>query len=566
MRIQRIGDPELRRFTWLMLFSSAPRVVFALVGLAACQGTIGGPMPSDQASGGGVGGVPSSSGGNNGSPLGPEATWCQGSPVSVAGQQPFRRLSKREYNNAIASLFGSNDRPADRFVADERLDPFVSNANASPSDALVGAVQEAAEELAAKHIDSLVSQLQCGTGVEAELRCGQRFISEFGQRVYRRPLQPGELAAYQRLFVETRTADGFKLALAHVVQTLLQSPHFLYHVETYEDADPQTHLARLTPFSLASRLAFLITGGPPDQVLRQAAQNGQLETAHQLRLQAERLLDTVQAQATMLDFYQHWFELERLAIATVDPIKNPGFDSDMRKEMDDQATAFVSHVLSNGARLTDLLTAPFTIDAKGQQVAKGPAKPVGVLTQPALLTVNPRSVQRGRMVRQLMLCQTVPAPPPDVEAVLPARVPGESARQQWQRHVSSPACGGCHKLMDPIGFAFEHYDELGQWRDKDEGFDIDDEAEITDAGDATGVYQGVAELGAGLAASQEVQRCVTQQWLRYGLGRELADGELCAVKAAIDEFSSKQLDTRALLAALVTTTPFTHVLMTLKGP
>lgn len=548
---------------WLTKFSSTHGLIVASAGLLACQGTIGGATPSNTA--GERGGPPSSpdgSGGQNAS----QSPWCEGSFANVASSQPFRRLSKREYNNAIASLFGSKDRPADQFVADERLDPFVSNANASPSDALIEAMQNAAEELAAKHADDLLLQLQCTTGVEAELRCAQGFIADFGRRVYRRPLQPTELASYQRLFQDTRNADGFKVAIAHVVQTMLQSPHFLYHVENYEAVDPKTGLARLGAFSLASRLAFLLTGGPPDQVLRQAAENNQLETPQQLRLQAERLLDTTQAHATMLDFYQHWFELERLAIATVDPIKNPGFNSEMRKSMDDQATAFVSHVLSNGARLTDLLTAPFTIDAMGQKVAKAPASLVGVLTQPALLTVNPRSVQRGRMVRQLMLCQKVPAPPPEVEAVLPARVPGESARQQWQRHVSSPACGGCHKLMDPIGFAFERYDELGQWRDKDEGFDIDDKAEITDAGDATGVYKGVVELGAGLAASQEVHRCVTQQWLRYGLGRELADGELCAVKAAIDEFSAKQLSTRALLAALVTTTPFTHVRITPEAP
>lgn len=474
-----------------------------------------------------------------------------------AGPAPLRRLTRREYKKAVQRLLGVKVAVADRFIDDERLEPFFSNADSSPSDGVVDQYMRAAEEVAASQAKALADGLKCPAGTEAA--CGRRFVADFGRRAYRRPLTAEETARYDALFDGARGAGALEVGIQQVVQTMLQSPFFLYRVEARGPVDPRTGNATLDQHTLATRLAFFLTGAPPDEPLLAAADQGEL-VGDGLVAQARRLLATPDGEETVLDFHRHWLEVEKVARASVDPVKNPGFDNARRSALEAEANAFLlSLARSSGPRLDSLFTLDHLVNAAGERVTTPPGQRGGILTVPAVLAVNPRSVQRGRMVRELLLCQHVPAPPPDVAQDLPPLVPGQSPRQRWDRHVQDPACGGCHRLMDPIGFAFDHYDELGNWRDKDGTFDVDARGEIVGAGDADGRYDGAVALSAGLARSRALASCATEQWLRYALGRDLADPERCALPELTKTLLDAGLDTRALLVAIASAPVLSHV-------
>jgi hypothetical protein len=479
-----------------------------------------------------------------------------GCKAPEAGTSPLRRLTRRQYNKAIQRLFGGKSAPADKFLEDERVEPFVSNLDASPSDGVVEQYLTTAEELAAAQAKKLADGLKCAAGAEAA--CGRKFIADFGKRVFRRPLTTAEVDRYAKKFDEHRAAGGsVQAGVQQVVLTLLQSPYFLYHVEEWAPPDAKTGVARFDQHSLASRMSFFLTGAPPDDALIAAADRGELGAPEQIEVQARRLIDTADGQETLLDFHRYWLEIERMPRVELDPMLYKDFTATVRTSMEADANAFISHVMKNeGGRLDALFTSSYFVDAKGVRTDVDPAQRLGVLTHPATLTSSPRSVQRGRKIREMMLCQHVPPPPPGITAELPPKKPGQSPRQRWEALMDDPTCAVCHKMMNPIGFALDNFDEMGRWRETDDMLPIDPRGEITGAGDADGAFSGPVELVQQLTKSKAFVSCATEQWLRYALGRNLEEGERCAIDGLATKFAAAKLDMRALMVAIVSSPLF----------
>jgi hypothetical protein len=166
-----------------------------------------------------------------------------------------------------------------------------------------------------------------------------------------------------------------------------------------------------------------------------------------------------------------------------------------------------------------------------------------------------------------MLCQTIPAPPPEVNAGPLPPAAGTSARDRFAAHEADPTCGTCHKAMDPIGLAFENYDAVGAYRTEEGGVTIDATGEIVGARDeAAGRFVGAIELGQKLAASQQVWGCMADQWFRFALGRMEANDDACARKAIHEGFSASGGNIRQLITALVLSDSFRHVRSVGGGP
>ena len=155
-----------------------------------------------------------------------------------------------------------------------------------------------------------------------------------------------------------------------------------------------------------------------------------------------------------------------------------------------------------------------------------------------------------------MLCGVVNDPPPNVPQ-LADPTPGLSVRDRLAMHRSAAACNSCHKLMDPIGFGFEHYDGMGRWRDMDNGLAVDDSGEIA-ATDAQGTFHGAVELGRKLAASQDAQRCFAGHWLTFAYGRLETEGDACTRASLEDAFSKSGGRIQDLLLALTQTDAFLY--------
>ena len=167
-------------------------------------------------------------------------------------------------------------------------------------------------------------------------------------------------------------------------------------------------------------------------------------------------------------------------------------------------------------------------------------------------------VHRGKLVRERFLCQVPPPPPPGVNAEPPPLDPSLTARERYAAHSQEEPCRSCHRLMDPIGFAFEQFDGVGRFRTDENGNTLDVSGEIVGTARTNATFQGTAELAQLLAESPDVHDCFALHWFRYGYG--LSDGAdtECLVDALQTEFASRDLSIQGLVLALTESVHFTR--------
>ena len=445
-------------------------------------------------------------------------------PVAPIAASPLRRLTRSEVAHAVADVFGVEGiEPL--LGADERVGPFAANSVTPVSRLTVEQYLETAEHVAASA--DLQSLNPCNLLVEAGRDCATQFVAEFGPRVYRRPLteeQQASLLAIYDAFAE----DGHLAALRVVMQAMLQSPWFLYHHELAAPAEAG-ELAALDGWSLASRLSFFLWKTTPDDGLLNVAASGGLDSVEGLRETTLRMLADPRAAQGIGQMHLEWLGVDRLPDIAKDPQRFPDYTAQQQQEMMQEVAAFADQVIRHGdGELATLLTQPHGF--AGEPARTGLLGLAGVLATHAHYQRSSLTL-RGKLVREELLCQPLPDPPPDVDISLPEIAPGATTREAVAAHLTTPQCAGCHALVDPLGFAFESYDAVGAFRTLDNGATIDTTGELT-AADVEGPFDGPAELAEQLAMSQDVQWCVTRQWFRYALGRPDQPEDACSLEQA----------------------------------
>jgi hypothetical protein len=193
-----------------------------------------------------------------------------------------------------------------------------------------------------------------------------------------------------------------------------------------------------------------------------------------------------------------------------------------------------------------------------------PGERSGLLTQASVMTVlsgaeETSPILRGKFVREKLLCQPVPPPPPNAAVTLPKFDPKLTKKERFAQHWKDPGCAFCHKKMDPIGFGFEHYDALGAWRTAEGAQPVDASGALTGTGDADGPFDGAVALGARLSASPRVRRCVATQWFRSALGRGERDEDAASLEGAYQAFARAGFDVRELIVAIAMSDAFRRV-------
>lgn len=535
------GGPALRSLiTWSCL---------AALGCApGCQGRIQGePAPETRTD---AGALPGKSPDAAAAPQ--TLDDCLG--TTDVGTAPLRRLTRTEYERVVADVFGVEDAVGAGLAPDERIDGvFASNATTPVALLQVRQYLDAAESIAGKvQLDKLDRCDRAKLGDEA---CARQLIAAVGRRAYRRPLTGEEQTRYQGLYAQAK-AEGHEPALRLVVQTLLQSPHLLYHMELDDPAQtPASGVARLPAFALASRLSFFLWSSAPDDALLDAAASGKLDRAAGLREQAERLLADPRAERGIAAFHEQWLGLSRLDSASRDKDAFPEWTPQLVSALRDEAVRFADHVIrEQKGDLSLLLSAAYSypsgpglairgVDATGDagRVELPAERAVGLLTQPAFLAAHAHSNQtspilRGRALRERLFCQPLPDPPPTVAAVPPALAAGLTTRERYAAHRSAgAACASCHDLIDDLGFALEHFDAIGRYREREQGKPIDATGKLT-ATDVDGAFDGAGELAARMVDSPQVSRCYARQWLRFALGRGDSDRDRCSLMRVQDAF------------------------------
>lgn len=497
-------------------------------------------------------------------------------PALGPGRSPMRRLTRFEYDNAVRDLLGDTTRPARRFEPDTEVLGFD---NQTLGDG-VGAVRaeqymRAAEALAATAVGRLDALLPCDPSAD-QAACAKAFIAAFGRRAFRRPLESDERERLFELFA-AEPAAPFPDRVARVIEAVLQSPWFLYRVELTPGTSGDAPVA-LDGFQIAARLSFLLWGSIPDDALLEIAERDALDTPERVAKQARRMLKDPRAREAVAHFHEQWLGLGALDGLAKDPVAFPDYNAQLGPAWKEETLRFMEDAAFGEGGLRAMLTSPTTrvngrlavfygissIDPEAEDflpVALDPARASGFLTHASVMAVYAKPTEtspilRGKFVRERLLCQPLAPPPDGVTTALPPASPGVTIRERSEAHRADPACAGCHRLMDPIGFGFEHFDAIGRWRDADQGFPVDARGEVSVTFDSDGAFDGVVALGARLADSEEVRRCVVRQWFTYGFGRpqELADRHV--VEELEGAFATG--DVRELIVALTASDAFRY--------
>lgn len=486
------------------------------------------------------------------------------------GESPLRRLTREQYANSVRDIFGLIADTAN-LDADEKAGAFDSNYSASVSPNAVEEYRALAEELATESVGDLETLAPCDA---EESECTNAFVSSIGRRLFRRPLTAVETERYQALAASgTDYADGIRL----VVQTMLQSGNFLYHLEFGLPGNGD--VVELSDYELASRLSFFLWNSAPDDELLNAAEAGDLASVEGLRVHAERLLEDSRARDAVGSFHEQWLALDHLDTEFKDPAYYPQFDAALVEAMQAESRRFSQIVVLQGdGKLETLLTADYSYiegplfdlydierpegHNAGMPVQMDPNERAGLLTQAAFLTAHalPNAsgpIQRGVEVRSNILCSPPPPPPPGVNAIPPTLDPDSTTREIFEMHTAQPACAGCHVLIDGIGLGFEAYDGVGVYRETENGKPIDDLGQLAGT-DVDGDFNGAVELASMLSQSEHVRECVSRQWFRFAFGRFEADQDECSLDVMYQAFEQSDFNVRELLLHVVETNAFRY--------
>jgi hypothetical protein len=571
-----------RRFLFFPRQNFLATVVASTALASACSGAI----PS--APGGGDdnrGGNPTTGGGNTGGggkggdgktpPPGPApSSAC--SPVAP-GPSPMRRLSRVEFGNTVADLFGDSMPAAVNFIPEARVNGFDNNAQSrTVSNLLAQEYFETTEKLAAAAVTNMPGLVACDPGAQGEPACLDKLLDTFGKRAWRRPLEPAERDSLKQVFTQGRTAT-FADGVQAVIQVMLLSPQFMYRIERGVPVAGADYL-RLSSYELATRLSYLLWGSMPDTALFAAADSGKLTTREEVATQARRMLDDPRAARMVNTFAAQWLRLDEIGGIEKQSAPYPSFKPELRDAFRGEVETFFNEVLWKGdGKLDTLLTAPYTY-ANGalasyygftgvtgsdfQKVPVDPKQRSGFLTQGGLLSVLGVNdgglnslVYRGLFVRERLLCQPVPDPPPEAQSMNPAITPATTARESSEARQAIPLCGSCHRLMDKLGLGFENFDGIGLYRTMDKGKAVDASGELQNT-DIDGPFNGAVDLAKKMAGSKDVHDCLATQWFRYGYGREETAQDSCSLDGLKKVAGSSGGNFKELLLALTQTDTF----------
>ncbi len=480
------------------------------------------------------------------------------------GPSPLRPLTRDEYDRTIEDLLGDVSTPARSFPAENEVLGFRNNADANLANPLlVEQYMNAAESLALSATsDRLDLVAPCPSGDQTA--CGRSFVRDLGSRAYRRPISDAETTTLDALF-DSFLPMGYAKAVEVTLAAVLQSPQFLYRIDTWRAPTAETGAIPLGPYELASRLSYLLTGSMPDAELFAAAAEGRLVTAEEVELQARRLIESPRARDVMRSFHEQWLGLSLLdgvaRIADDVPPPPEGMaDPELVLSWRESFRRFLDHAVWEQGTINALLTSPMLfVDQKlaplyGESApaedflgVERPDQRAGLLTQPALLALLAHADQsapvlRGVFVRERMMCIEIIPPPPGINVVPPPVDPTATTRERFAQHTADPTCAGCHQLIDGLGFGFERYDQFGRYRAEENGLPVDESGEVvgTEDPELDGPYVGARELSNRLALSSRVRDCLATSFYRFAMGRTETEADQCSLDQVKQRFADSQ--------------------------
>jgi hypothetical protein len=494
----------------------------------------------------------------------------------------LHKLTSWEFANSVQDLLGS-DVPLAAVEADTLINGFAtvgaSSVSVSPEGvATYQTVLGNATAFAFADATHAAAVLSCVPQSTSDA-CLTKAINAFGRRAFRRPLTSDETTLFVNLATTIGNQAGSSVltGVRHAVWAILQSPQFLYRVELGAPSAADGGRAKYTSFEMASRLAATLWASVPDDTLLDAAVQDSLSTSAGALAQAQRMIADPRAHRSLSAFSDQLFDAFALGQADKDPTLFPAYTPSLRAAMltevelrmddltftrkADYLSLFTSTATFANQELAKFYGVPLTAtDAAFHQVDLGSGTPrVGILGSAAILAGHAHAqltspTLRGKFIDNMLLCRSIPPPPPGVPP-LPAMAPaGSTVRQILTTHRAQPMCASCHSIMDPLGFGMENFDSSGAYRTTDNGQPIDASGALDDK-----AFTSLAELGAALQKNPVTGPCLVSNFYQNALGRAPVAVDSNAINQLADQFSSAGNQIDQLLVNLVASDGFRFV-------
>jgi hypothetical protein len=492
-----------------------------------------------------------------------------------AGEVWVQRLTRPEYIETVRAAVGVDisDLAERKLPADLRADGFSNTAyNLSVDLEHIEAYGELAREISQRmDVLKFVSQFSRSRKLSTDDTMRQQ-VAEIGKWLFRGPLDEHEINDFSGIATTVASAGGdYEEAMRYIIEAMLLSPRFVYRIEHQRGSGMSRDVSS---WELASRLSYIIWGGPPDKELFRHAESGDLLSDDVLQEQVRRMLEDPRSVQRSLQFIDEWLNLGRLKNLRPDAELFPDWDATLAADMRRETRDYFREVVWQQQRpLADLLNAQLTVatprlarhydlqpDGKDgtpsvYDLTGVPARG-GLLTQASVLTMGgdqASMVTRGLFVLHDLLRGTVNAPPPCVNTTPPPTRAGLTQRDIAQIRIADDNCGVCHVRFEPLAFALEKFDGVGAYHERDQhGNELRDDGDILFPGQAEAVaYESSAQLMDLLAGNPRVRESLTWKVTQFVLGRPLVADDAAIVTDIHQQAQRNGGTWKALITAIV---------------
>lgn len=464
--------------------------------------------------------------------------------------QRVRRMSQEQYANTVAYIFGRDIDVGTPFAPFRRTDGLLAAgaASAGVTSGELQQLQRSASMIAVQVLDKgSIEQktpsrrdflVPCKPASETapDDACATTFLQHVGRLLFRRPMQPERL---KTLVAEANKGatdlHDFYAGLAPVLEGMLIDPKFLLIADLTEPDPDDPDKRRLDGYSLASRLSFFLWNSGPDEELLRAAESGEIHDEDKLERIVDSMVASPRLEAGVWAFFDDMFGFEGFDNLAKDPAVYPSVTGVTLKDAREQTLrTVIDQLVTRQADYRDLFTTRETfISPALATVYQVPTLPgwlpyefpedsarTGFLTQISFLALYAHPARssptlRGKGLRERLLCQVVPPPPPNVDFSLLENPAADykTQRDRVNAHLHEPACAGCHKLTDPMGLALEKFDGSGRFRDNERGNPIDTSGNLDGK-----QFDDVTGLAQALHDHPSLPSCLVKRMYSYGAG------------------------------------------------
>ena len=410
----------------------------------------------------------------------------------------------------------------------------------------------------------------------AESECAKTILSTLMRRAYRRPIEKGEVEGPMAFYREARAGGDFDAGISRAVSAVLINPEFLFRVETDPKKVPADGVYRISDLELASRLSFFLWSSIPDDELLDAAVRGKLSRPDELEKQTRRMLADKRSFNLATNFAGQWLRLRNLEAVSPNSRLFPDFDDNLRQAFRTETELFIDSIVREDRKVTELIRADYTFlnerlarhygipniyGSRFRRVTLSPeTRRGGLLRQGSVLSVTSYATRTSPIIRGVYVLDNIfGAPPPPPLPNVPALDEGTVAanlpmRERLAAHRSNAVCASCHRTIDPVGFALENFNAVGQWRDYEgEGEPIDVSGALPGAGE----FRGVSGLEDALLSRPELfAATLTKKLMTFALGRGVEHYDGPAVRKIVRDSAKDGYRFSSIILGIVKSTPF----------